>query len=108
MTDVHALAYVRGVNYVAGVLRGQQADPRCRVCKSYRVTAERAKEAARSIPDAPEEFTLAAADAKVFIDTLELVAEPIPQRKVGGCQLPDNKCAVKHAYRFFKDVFGVD
>jgi len=108
MSDVQDLAYIRGVNYVAGVLRGQQADPRCRVCKSYRVTTERAKEAAKSTPTVPEEFMQATADAKVFIETLELVADPIPQRKVGGCQLPENKCAVKHAYRFFKDVFGVE
>jgi hypothetical protein len=108
MTDVQQLAYIRGINYVAGVLKGQQADPRCRVCKSYRVTTERAKEATGLIPPVPEEFMQATADAKVFIDTLELVADPIPQRKVGGCQLPDGKCAVKHAFRFFKDVFGVD
>jgi len=108
MSDVQDLAYIRGINYVAGVLRGQQADPRCRVCKSYRVTTERAKEAIKAIPTVPAEFADTTASAKAFIESLQLVAEPVPQRKVGGCQLPDNKCAVKHAYRFFKDVFGVE
>ncbi len=110
MSQKDDITLVRGIGFVAGILRSQQNDPLCRKCKSYRVTTERAKKALEAMPEMPEgsEFGKMLSDARSFISSLELIEEPVPQRKVGACNFPDKKCAVKHAYKVFKELVPED
>ena len=83
----------RLLSYIAGVLEGQKFDPLCNECKSYKMTAEFARDALEELEDTADEQTVKR--VRNILEGLTLPDEPKAQRKIGACHLPEKRCMVK-------------
>jgi len=103
MTDQTTINSLRFLAYAAGVLKAQQeADSRCRVCKSLAGTARKLRAALEGFDGhgpAGEEAALLRA-ARERMEGLRIPSDPVPQRKVGNCAFADKACMVLHAAGF--------
>ena len=97
---------------MAGVLARQSKEPLCSECVSYAITLEEAKEASTNIKtlssegDVPEEFQMVLDESVATISALNIPDNPVKQRKLGRCRLPDKACFVKKSrmiFLFFKE-----
>ncbi|MFN3504698.1 MAG: hypothetical protein ACK4Y7_00615 [Caldimicrobium sp.] len=101
---------VRAFHFMVGILKHQEEDPRCAVCKSRKKVAEELMEEFEkfkqkvSIEEIPELFRGKFEKIQNTINSLKLPANPIPQRKVGACHFPDEECIIKEAYDIFEEV----
>lgn len=101
---------IRAFYYMSGVLKNQEGDPRCSVCKSRKETAEELQELFNefkkglSASEVPEQFQSKVEKIEETLNELKLPANPIPQRKVGGCHFPDKECIVKESFDIFEDA----
>ncbi|MFN4196981.1 MAG: hypothetical protein ACK4FM_03125 [Caldimicrobium sp.] len=102
---------VRVFYFLTGILKHQEEDPRCAVCKSRKKVAEEVREEFERFKQEVSwmEIPVLFIKSKVekiqsLIDSLKLPAEPIPQRKVGACHFPKEKCLIKEAYEIFEEV----
>jgi hypothetical protein len=106
------LSQVRGYAYVAGVLRGQTADPFCRSCNSYATilgalkdeiaTSESRVSSAPAGQDADASRLLA--QTKATVAALQSPASPLKQKQAGNCKLPEGVCLVKHSFAVLQKV----
>ncbi|MFN3567312.1 MAG: hypothetical protein ACK4UR_00175, partial [Caldimicrobium sp.] len=101
---------VRAFYFMAGILKHQEEDPRCAVCKSRKKVAEDLREEFErfkqevSLEEIPELFRGKVEKIQSILDSIKLPAEPIPQRKVGACHFPDEECLIKEAYEIVEEV----
>lgn len=101
---------IRAFYFMAGVLKLQQTDPRCSVCKSRKEVAEELIEdfeefkRTANLEAVPEIFKNKIKDIEDILSQIKLPENPIPQRKVGGCHFPDKECLVKECYEIFEEL----
>jgi hypothetical protein len=99
---------VRGLGFMAGVLKQQQKEPLCGSCISFVVTTESMREAIadfeKSGASVPQEFKEVYDDAVQIIRTIEVPVAPIKQRKIGTCTFPDKACYLKRIRKFFLNI----
>lgn len=101
---------VRAFFFMSGLLKLQQDDPRCSVCKSRKEVAEELLERIRELKESadlelvPEIFKKKFQDVEDILSKIKLPEKPIPQRKVGGCHFPDKECLIKECYEIFEDL----
>lgn len=110
MPEQRDVNQVRGFGYMAGILGKHRREPLCRKCKSFAMTAGAVKESLSSFDGSPgskalsQEMMKLYSEAKKIIAGLEMPAEPVPQRKLGKCSLPDKECFLQHSMAFFKKI----
>ncbi|GEM_PF-1194475 len=101
---------IRAFYFMAGVLKLQQTDPRCSVCKSRKEVAEELIEEFNEFKEitdfeaVPEIFKNKLKDIEDILSQIKLPEKPIPQRKVGDCHFPDKECLVKECFEIFEDL----
>ncbi|MGB9761695.1 MAG: hypothetical protein ACP5KO_07895 [Caldimicrobium sp.] len=101
---------IRAFYFISGVLKLQQTDPRCSVCKSRKEVAEEILVKFKIFKEntdfetVPEIFKNKIKDTEDILNKIKLPENPIPQRKVGGCHFPDKECLVKECYEIFEDL----
>jgi hypothetical protein len=101
---------IRAFYFMSGLLKLQQTDPRCSVCKSRKEIAEELIERFKKFKEytnfdpIPEIFKNKLKDIEDILSQLKLPEKPIPQRKEGNCHFPDKKCLVKECFEVFEDL----
>lgn len=101
---------IRAFYFIAGVLKHQEEDPRCAVCKSRKEVAEEVMEIFQGlkkeigVEEVPEIFKSKFEKTEAILSSLKLPEKPIPQRKEGNCHFPDKECLVKEAFEIFEDA----
>ena len=88
---------------LAGVIERQRHEYLCGECLSFRKTSEVAIEAVKGIKPSglPEGAAKVLSEASATINSLKLVDDPKPQRKLGACTFPEKVCYVKYVRKFF-------
>lgn len=105
---------IRAFYFISGVLKHQEEDPRCGVCKSRKEVAEEVKEIFEEFRkevgerEIPEIFKAKFEKVNSLLLSLKLPEKPIPQRKEGGCYFPDKACLVKECFEIFEDAIEED
>ncbi len=108
--EKHIINQIRAFYFMSGLLKLQQTDPRCSVCKSRKEVAEEVMEGFKKFKEytnfdsIPEIFKSKLKDIEDILNQLKLPEKPIPQRKEGGCHFPDKKCLVKECFEVFEDL----
>ncbi|BAU23136.1 hypothetical protein THC_0745 [Caldimicrobium thiodismutans] len=105
---------IRAFYFMSGLLKLQQEDPRCSVCKSRKEVAEEIMErfnefkAGVNLDPIPEIFKKKFQDVEDILSKIKLPEKPIPQRKEGNCHFPDKECLVKECFEVFEDLVEED
>ena len=102
----------RGYTYLFGLLKNQQADPYCRSCNSFINTLTAAREDlakfeaqyAGEIKNLPGEFAHVFAEAKSGIAAMKQPENPLGQKKLGNCKLPEGVCFTKSSLAILHKV----
>jgi len=101
---------VRAFYFIVGLLKHQEGDLRCAVCKSRKEVAEEVLfefekfKKVVSEEEIPELFKPKMEKVESLLKELKLPEKPIPQRKEGGCHFPDKECLVKECFEIFEDL----
>lgn len=101
---------IRAFYFIAGILKLQQTDPKCSVCKSRKEIAEEVMEEFKEFKEkldfesVSEVYKNKFKDIEDILNQIKIPENPIPQRKVGACHFPDKECIVKECFEIFEDL----
>lgn len=103
MSELDTINKIRGLGFFAGIVERQGREPLCSKCISYALSLEVARQALAGVKDTKEagDFEGVLREAAEIINSAKVAEEPIKQRKVSACQLPDKACFVKKSRRLF-------
>lgn len=104
--------FARGLGYMAGVLVKHQNEPLCGKCRGLTKTADKVRERMNKFEQSSDKGNLPVdiqelySGAKEAMYGLHLSDEPVPQKKLGNCNLPDRGCFVKYSMAFFENIIN--
>jgi hypothetical protein len=93
----------RGYSYMVGVLKNREGDSLCNSCNSFFSTLVAVnenlekfeREHATEIGELPADFSIFYSVAKCGITAIKLPVNPVGQKKLGNCKLPEGVCFLK-------------
>lgn len=111
MKDDKIINQIRGLNYIFGILKNQQADPTCSNCLSFSKNAEMMKRKfiefektilSSSIPSV--EYERQFKRLYELISSIQEPDNPVGQRKIGNCNFPEKVCIVQESVNIFEKL----
>lgn len=107
MDKTETLSRVRALGFMAGVLDRQGHEPLCSKCISLALTIEATRQALKSVQKEMDKSALNSDFEVMFKEATDTIMsakspeDPIKQRKIGMCKLPEKTCLVKKSRKMF-------
>jgi hypothetical protein len=105
---------VRAFNFILGLLRNRQNDPRCGKCLSFAKNTETVKNKVMEFEKAnssekgnlPEEFQGQFTELYELIGSIHEPDNPVGQRKSGNCDFPEKICIVQESMALYERLIS--